>query len=295
MLEFTNNVAGSDSAMQVDQIAETFNEEQRQEHTGADPVAWTRPGIEEQYVNAFGKGASQCYNCQGYGHFGRECPSKGKGKGKGFEKGTDKGKGKGMSTCGPIRNNAKGKEKSKGPMFGTCWTCGGAHYAANCKGKGINQVGEPEVFDQWEPEEWGSLEIRTLSHIQERMLDPEPEGASKEGWTLVDFVKKRRRQGEVKKAKKEKAQELRIIRTIEPETVNSVTVIDLAVDSGASETMISEDMLPNIPIKQGDASRRGVQYEVANGVRIPNLGEKEVPGGIARKGPSGASPLRSAR
>ena len=88
----------------------------------------------------------------------------------------------------------------------------------------------------------------------------------------------------MKKAKKEKAQELRIIRTIEPETVNSVTtknkweVIDLVVDSGASETEISEDMLPNIPIKQGDASRRGVQYEVANGVRIPNFGEKKFQG-----------------
>ena len=78
------------------------------------------------------------------------------------------------------------------------------------KGKGLNQVGELEVFDQWEPEEWGNPEIRTLSHIQERMLDLEPEGARKEG-TLIDFVKK---------AKKEKAQELR---TIEPDTVNSVT------------------------------------------------------------------------
>ena len=132
------------------------------------------------------------------------------------------------------------------------------------------------------------------------MLDPEPEGASKEGWTLIDFVKKRRQQGEVKKARKEKVEELRIIRTIEPETVNSVTtknkweVIDLAVDSGASETVISEDMLPNIPIKQEDARRRGVQCEVANGVRIPNLGEKKFQG-IPRKGPSGASPLRSAR
>ena len=294
MLEFTNNVAGSDSVMQVDQIAETFSEEQGQEHTGADPAARTRPGTGEQYVNAFGKGASQCNNCQAYGHLARECPSKGKGKG--FEKGTDKEKRKGMSTYGPICNNAK-------PMFGTCWTCGGAHYAANCpkgKHKGLKQVGEPKIFDQWEPEEWRSPEIRTLSHIQERMLDLEPEGASKEGWTLIDFVKKRRRQGEVKKAKKEKAQELRIIRTIEPETVNSVTtknkweVVDLTVDSGASESVISEDMIPNIPIKQEDASRRGVQYEVANGVRIPNLGEKKFQG-YSEEGTSGASPLRSAR
>ena len=118
VLEFTNNVAGSDNTMQVDQIAETFNEEQGQEHTGADPAAWTRPGTGEQYVNAFGKGASQCYNCQAYGHLAHECPYKGKGKG--FEKCTDKGKGKGMSTYGPIRNNAKGKWKSLWSMFGTC-------------------------------------------------------------------------------------------------------------------------------------------------------------------------------
>ena len=50
------------------------------------------------------------------------------------------------------------------------------------------------------------------------------------------------------------------------------------MDSGASETVIIEDMLPNIPIKQGGASRRGVQYEVANGVRIPNIGEKNFQG-----------------
>ena len=52
------------------------------------------------------------------------------------------------------------------------------------RARGLNQVEEPEVFDQWEPEEWGSPSI----HIQERMLDPEPEGASKEAWTLIDFV-----------------------------------------------------------------------------------------------------------
>ena len=52
-------------------------------------------------------------------------------------------------------------------------------------------------------------------------------------------------------------------------------LVDLNVDSGASETVIGEDMLLAIPTVQGDASRRGVEYEVANGVRIPNLGEKK--------------------
>ena len=37
-------------------------------------------------------------------------------------------------------------------------------------------------------------------------------------------------------------------------------------------------MLTNVELKQGLASKRGVQYEVANGVRIPNLGEKQFQG-----------------
>ena len=49
----------------------------------------------------------------------------------------------------------------------------------------------------------------------------------------------------------------------------------MAVDSGASETVVSEDMISSAELKEGPASRRGVQYEVANGIRIPNLGEKK--------------------
>jgi hypothetical protein len=74
--------------------------------------------------------------------------------------------------------------------------------------------------------------------------------------------------------------------------VNSIKAKDgweeilMAVDSGASETVVGEDVLENVPTKEGEASRRGVQYEVANGVRIPNLGEKKFKGdtseGMAR-------------
>ena len=51
-------------------------------------------------------------------------------------------------------------------------------------------------------------------------------------------------------------------------------LLKLAVDSGATETVIGEDMLTSIELKEGEAFRRGVQYEVANGILIPNLGEK---------------------
>ena len=38
--------------------------------------------------------------------------------------------------------------------------------------------------------------------------------------------------------------------------------------------MVGEGDLLSIELKEGAASRRGTEYEVANGVRIPNLGEK---------------------
>ena len=82
--------------------------------------------------------------------------------------------------------------------------------------------------------------------------------------------------------------------TIEPEAPGASkdesgwTRIDFAVDSGASETVLPAHLLTDIATTEGEASRRGVLYEVANGERIPNLGEKRFLGethheGIARQ------------
>ena len=54
--------------------------------------------------------------------------------------------------------------------------------------------------------------------------------------------------------------------------------IELAVDSGATETVMGEDMLMSVETKPGHASKKGVRYEVANGTIIPNLGEKQFKG-----------------
>ena len=54
--------------------------------------------------------------------------------------------------------------------------------------------------------------------------------------------------------------------------------IEMAVDSGATETVVGENMLTSIDTKEGSAYKRGVQYEVASGDLIPNLGEKRFVG-----------------
>ena len=46
------------------------------------------------------------------------------------------------------------------------------------------------------------------------------------------------------------------------------------LDSGATGTVIPRDMLMSLGLEEGAAARQGITYEVANGVRIANLGEK---------------------
>ena len=83
---------------------------------------------------------------------------------------------------------------------------------------------------------------------------------------------------------------LRVPATVEEETVNVVQpppeweAIDFAVDSGASETVMGEGLIRSVEMTPSAASLRGVKYEVANGERIPNLGEKHLRGLTDREG-----------
>ena len=73
---------------------------------------------------------------------------------------------------------------------------------------------------------------------------------------------------------------MRVLKTIEPEGLCVIgegewECLEMAVDSGATETVISEDMVQTVKTKEGSLSKRGVVYETANGETIPNLGEKQ--------------------
>ena len=77
---------------------------------------------------------------------------------------------------------------------------------------------------------------------------------------------------------------LKMLGTIMPEGIYSAKeseeweYVEFYVDSGATETVMGPDMLKSVEAVEGIAMRRGVKYEVANGIRIPNLGEKEFVG-----------------
>ncbi len=79
-------------------------------------------------------------------------------------------------------------------------------------------------------------------------------------------------------------QKISMFETIYPESVNAVDAddewekIEFHVDSGATETVLSEAMLMCVATKPGLAMKQGIKYEVANGVRIDNLGEKNFKG-----------------
>ena len=53
--------------------------------------------------------------------------------------------------------------------------------------------------------------------------------------------------------------------------------IDMTVDSGASDSVGSEELAPGIEIRETEASRRKLEYKVANGGTIRNKGEKDIP------------------
>ena len=70
----------------------------------------------------------------------------------------------------------------------------------------------------------------------------------------------------------------------EPEGIGAVMEdgdwdeVELTVDSGATDTVMGPGTLGSIPITEGAAFKRGVEYEMANGQYCPNLGERRFRG-----------------
>ena len=95
------------------------------------------------------------------------------------------------------------------------------------------------------------------------------------------YSEKRKRKEEdwmsrIHKATIEHKKSINTFVTVEPEGLNTVaqpgewTKLKIYVDSGATETVVGDEMLGNNETVEGECARRGVEYEVANVIRIPN-------------------------
>ena len=237
---------------------------------------------------------TQCFRCHGYGHMANQCPTqKGKGKGgkPGAEPGYGKAKGKGWFDSKGLGKSSSpskggGKAKGKGPRLG-CWTCGGQHYASECPSQGKGKAGGKGIHAM---EEWPTpSEIRCLSTLSKVKVVATQNRFS----VLAEDEKDHQGFDEVQQGSRASSYcechgalggKLSPLRTIEPESVCAIgekpewEVVEFAVDSGASETVIPENAAKSVRLAPSEASVRGVMYEVANGERIPNLGEKVLQG-----------------
>eukprot|EP00973_Karenia_brevis_P027612 3806195-Karenia_brevis.AAC.1 len=84
-----------------------------------------------------------------------------------------------------------------------------------------------------------------------------------------------------KKRDRRNIRDISLLETVEAtNTVNLVgdgwEELKIAVDSGATESVVSREDAVSIPVVPGEASKAGVKYSMANGDVIENEGEKRM-------------------
>lgn len=212
----------------------------------------------------------------GYNSWGKGGQWNSKG-GEGYKGGEWKGKGKGYEP--------KGKGKGGGGFQGTCFFCGEfGHSQSRCREKdkymeGVREKGGGKGGAAWSLEEVEEEKTRRdLSALEESSWRTLCSVEKEIPWTVV----KGKSWGSDKEAKK-KVKEINGMETKKPKMVKEINAVEdyprklvLTIDSGASENVIGRHAVPRCPMRPSAGSRAGVTYVAANGMQMPNLGEKRV-------------------
>ena len=218
----------------------------------------------------------QCYRCGGFGHRASQCGTpKGLGKGKGGKAGA-----KGNFTKGVGKGGAKGKGPGTTRTAAPCSHCGKpGHTPANCWTLHPDQLPwkRTEAVEEEEQLEVGGFDVGYVEVSQGRWRPRsklvENKIETKNRFQALTTEEQDYEIGAIEiETPDEPIEAIGVDRT----SLRSAGYGKITVDSGAAESVLPVNVVPNEKLIEGEAKKRGVRYVAANGGRMENLGEKKV-------------------
>ena len=110
----------------------------------------------------------------------------------------------------------------------------------------------------------------TPQRSQEAITKEEEDEDKDEEFQVVKSERTKKHEKRERKREEKVGGTINVLQAVMPPGVNAIgegewEEIDMAVDSAATETVVNSDMLATVDIMEGEAFRKGVQYEVASG------------------------------
>ena len=204
--------------------------------------------------------------------------------------------GKGQKGKGKGDEKGKGKGKSIGPMFGSCWTCGGAHFSRDCpkntasrdaKGKGKGLGKSIQCFNCGGAGHRAAQCPTSVREVDQEYENEESEVADvSEDWGIHEVVERRGPRRWPRGGRVSEPVELRnrfgllaeaeeILETAEECGWKPKEKKEIVVDSGAAESVCPWEWATEFPVKEVPWEQRR-KFVNASGGRMGHYGERKV-------------------